>query len=219
MVFSAFLQFLLLFCFLDFPLPSSVSSAAAAGAGSVDDDAVDACGAGVLDRNRCGVPLNDAGSDAIRRPVPLKGSGPGVLLRPLVGLGTSMLSMGGSAGVGSERSLFATLAEGPLLLAFAFAAGCAEGALLAGLSFSASCGAGGSLLFFAGALFKGSLLRDLVFLSWFLTRLVLFRALLPRVLLPSLVRGLSVLIWLLLGGFCRIILLCRVFRLIWSCLV
>ena len=146
--------------FLDFPVLSAVSSG---GAGSFDEDAADAFGAGVLDLNRCGVPLNDAGSDSIRRPAPLKGVGPGVLLRPLVGLGTTMLSIGGSAGVDSARSLFATLAEGPLLLACAFAAGCAEGALLADLSFIANCGTGGSLLFFAGAVFKGSLLRDLAF--------------------------------------------------------
>ena len=127
--------------FLDFPVPSAASSAA--GAAPDDDDAVDACAAGVLDRNRCGVPLNAACSDATRRPVPLKGSGPELLLRPLVGLGITTVSMGVSAGVGSERSLFATLTEGPLLLVFAFAAGCAEGALLAGLPFIASSGAGG----------------------------------------------------------------------------
>ena len=141
----------------------SAVSSDAGGAGSFDEDAADAFGAGVLDLNRCGVPLNDAGSDSIRRPAPLKGVGPGVLLRPLVGLGTTMLSIGGSAGVDSARSLFATLAEKPLLLACAFAAGCAEGALLAGLSFITNCGTGGSLLFFAGAVFKGSLLRDLAF--------------------------------------------------------
>ena len=42
-------------------------------------------------------------------------------------------------------------------------AGCAEGALHAGLSFIVDCGAGGSLLFFAAAAFKGSLLRDFAF--------------------------------------------------------
>ena len=117
-----------------FPVPSTTSSAAAAaGAGSVDDDAVDACGAGVPDLNRCGVPLNDAGSDSIRRPAPLKGTGPGVPLRSLVGLGATMVSMGGSVGVDCGRSLFAALAEGPLLLARAFAAGCAGVASAAAL--------------------------------------------------------------------------------------
>jgi hypothetical protein len=105
-----------------FPEDSPVSSDAAAG--SFDEDAVDAFGAGVLDLNRCGVPLNDAGSDSIRRPAPPNGSGgAGVLLRPLVGLGTTMVSTGGAVGVDSALSLVAALAEGPLLLARAFAAG------------------------------------------------------------------------------------------------
>ena len=146
-------------------MPSAASSAA--GAAPDDDDAVDACAAGVLDRNRYAVPPppNAAGSDATRLPVPLKGWGPEPLLRPLVGLGITTVSMGVSAGVGSERSLFAALTEGPLLLACAFAAGCAEGALLAGLSFIASSGAGGSLLFLGRPDLGGSLLRDLAFLG------------------------------------------------------
>ena len=121
------------FLFLDFPADSLVSSDVD-GAGSFDEDVVDAFGAGVLDLNRCGVPLNDAGSDSIRRPAPLKGIGPGVPLRPLVGLGTTMLSMGGSSGVDNALSLFTALAEGPLLLARAFvAAGCAGVASAAAL--------------------------------------------------------------------------------------
>ena len=150
--------------FLDFPVLSDVSSDVG-GAGSFDEDAVDTFGAGVLDLSRCGVPLNDAGSDSIRRPVPLKGVGPGVLLRPLVGLGTTMLSIGGSAGVDSARSLFATLAEGPLLLACAFAAGCVFAAL-AERAFSGGLDGGSLLLtraFAAGGCTEGSRLLALAF--------------------------------------------------------
>ena len=117
--------------FLDFPGASPVSSAAL-----LDDDAASLLGAGVLDLSRCAVPLNAGGSDfsdSIRRPAPLKGIGPGVPLRPLVGLGATMVSMGGSACVDCGLSLFAALAEGPLLLARAFAAGCAGVASAAAL--------------------------------------------------------------------------------------
>ena len=55
------------------------------------------------------------------------------MLRPLVGLGTTMVSTGGAVGVDSALSLFAALAEGPLLLARAFAAGCADVASAAAL--------------------------------------------------------------------------------------
>ena len=122
--------------FLDFPADSPVSSDAAAAA--LFDDAA-GCGAGVLDLNRSGAPL-DGGASAIERPAPLKGiigggllplplrplAVPGSMLRPLIGLGTTMVSTGGAVGVDCVRSLFAALAEGPLLLARAFAAaGCA----------------------------------------------------------------------------------------------
>jgi hypothetical protein len=85
------------------------------------------------------------GASSSSRPAPLKGiggggelrlrplAGPGVLLRPLAGLGTTMVSTGGPAGVDCVRSLFAALAEGPLLLARAFAAGCAGVASAAAL--------------------------------------------------------------------------------------
>ena len=128
--------------FLDFPVDSPVSSDV--GAGSFDEDAAAAAfGAGVLDLNRSGAPLDGASSSS--RPAPLKGiggggelrlrplAGPGVLLRPLAGLGTTMVSTGGPAGVDSALSLFAALAEGPLLLARAFAAGCAGVASAAAL--------------------------------------------------------------------------------------
>ena len=55
--------------FLDFPVDSPVSSDV--GAGSFDEDAAAAFGAGVLDLNSCGGPLVDAGSDPIRIPAPL----------------------------------------------------------------------------------------------------------------------------------------------------
>ena len=123
--------------FLDFPADSLVSSDAAA---ALFDDAA-GFGAGVLDLNRCGAPL-DGGGSSIERPGPLKGiigggllplRAPGSMLRPLVGLGTTMVSTGGAVGVDCVRSLFAALAEGPLLLARAFAAGCAGVASAAAL--------------------------------------------------------------------------------------
>ena len=67
-------------------------------------------------------------------PLPLRPLAvPGSMLRPLVGLGTTMVSTGGAVGVDCVRSLFAALAEGPLLLARAFAAGCAGVASAAAL--------------------------------------------------------------------------------------
>ena len=116
--------------FLAFPDDSPVSSAAA-----LDEDA--ACfaaffGAGVLDLNRCAVPLNAVGfSDSIRCPAPLKGIGSGAslgsrarpVLRPLAGLGATMTSMGGVIDFDFDLSLFVGLAEGSLLLARASAGG------------------------------------------------------------------------------------------------
>ena len=127
------------FPFFDFPADSPVSPDAAA----LDEDAA-GFGAGVLDLNRSGAPLDGVadGASSITRPGPLKGiigggllplRAPGSMLRPLVGLGTTMVSTGGAVGVDCVRSLFAALAEGPLLLARAFAAGCAGVASAAAL--------------------------------------------------------------------------------------
>ena len=154
--------------FLDFPGASPVSSAAAL----FDDDA--GFGAGVLDLKRSGAPL-DAGGSSIERPGPAKGiiggglillplrstAGLALLLRPLVGLGATMTSMGGVIGFDFDLSLFVGLVsaggtvvvstaaldelddapgvrEALLLLALAFAvAGVVEDVRLASLVFAA----------------------------------------------------------------------------------
>ena len=106
-------------CFLDLPDDSPVSSAAAA----LDEDAA-GFGAGVLDLNRSGAPL-DGGGSVIEFPGPAKGiiggglllllllplAGPVPMLRPLVGLGATMTSMGGVIGFDFDLSLFVGLAS------------------------------------------------------------------------------------------------------------
>jgi hypothetical protein len=126
--------------FLAFPDDSPVSSAAA-----LDEDA--ACfaaffGAGVLDLNRCAVPLNAVGSgfsDSTCCPAPLKGIGSGAslgsrarpVLRPLAGLGATMTSIGGVIGFDFVLILFVGLAEGSLLLTRAAAGGTTVGSTAA----------------------------------------------------------------------------------------
>ena len=149
--------------------PTSISAAAAL--------LLDAAGfgAGVLDLNRCGAPLDAGGSSTERPGGPAKGIiGGGLMLplrstavpvprlRPLVGLGATMTSMGGVIGFDFDLSLFVGLVsaggtvvvsaaaldeldaapgvrEALLLLALAFAVGgCAEGSRLAARGFAAA---------------------------------------------------------------------------------
>ena len=157
--------------FLDFPDASPVSSAAAA----LDDD-VAGFGAGVLDLNRSGAPL-DVGGSSIEVPGPAKGiigggllplllrplAGPVPMLRPLVGLGATMTSMGGVIGFDFDLILFVLVLvsaggtvvvsaaalgeldaapgvlEALLLLALAFAAGATSGATAAGATAGCDC--------------------------------------------------------------------------------
>jgi hypothetical protein len=147
--------------FLAFPVDSPVSSAA-----TLDEDAASFAavflGAGVLDLNRWAGPAKGSiGGGLLSLPMRLL-AGPVPMLRPLVGLGATMTSMGGVIGFDFDLILFVVLVsaggtvvvsaaalgeldaapgvlEALLLLALAFAAGATSGATAAGATAGCDC--------------------------------------------------------------------------------